>query len=387
MKLQKVNYKYDYKYLEDFFLKEYDLDKLEKDYFKYIDFDYFIRASKEENEELLWIISSVDKIILKAYDFYYENLEENLQRFYPFLRYFRKKYPVDEHFVWRYDILIDKDWIYKFLETNANTPGIITEIYNIARLQKPVWYINQWDKYAKYTKKFFEKYKWKKVWILLAHSFEDEDFLIWLDYFKMIWEILWESNVIVWDIYESNIVNDTDFFLKWEKIDVILSFFPLEFFLTDVDYAQWFFKVINSWNCILHNPIESIILQDKLLFAVIYENLDKFCEEEKIIIKKHIPFTTRIFQTDENKFIAKARFWRMSRDIIDSNFYWNIWENNKEFIFQEKITSKFQTENLDFIVLWWFTNYKNSICLVWRRWKKLITKDENTNITLLYLKK
>ncbi len=386
MHFEKANFKYDHKYLDNYFLKEYSMDRIEKDYFKYLDFDYFISADKKEADELENLISEIDKIILKAYSFYYENLEDNLYRFYPFLRHFHKKYPVNHHFIWRYDILIDKDWVYKFLETNANTPWMITEIYNIWKMQRPAWYANQGSRYEKYTKKFFKKYKWKKIWILLAYSFEDEDYLIWIDYLKMIWEVVWEENVIIWDIFESNIVDDKEFYLKWEKLDVILSFFPLEFFLSDLDFSEWFFNVIAAWWCILHNPIESIVLQDKLIFAVIYENLNRYTKNQQLLIKKHIPFTTREFQDDEDKYIMKARFWRISRDVFDKWFYSNVWES-WEFIFQEKIESKIQTTEWDFMVLGWFTNYKKPICLIWRRWKQLITKDENTNITLLYLNK
>lgn len=386
--LTKHEFKYDYKYLENYFKKEYTLDRIEKDYFKYIDDEYFISIDKKEDRKLLSLIKQIDKIVIKAYDYYFEDINSNLTRFAPFLWYLRNSYPIWEHFIWRYDILIDeKSWDYKFLETNANTPWMITEIYNISKLQKPTWYINQASRYVRYTKEFFSKYKWKKIWILLPYSFEDEDYLIGIDYYKMISEILWEENVIVWDIYESNIVEDRLFFLKWEKIDVILSFFPLEFFLSDLDYSEWFFNVIRNWWCILHNPLESIILQDKLIFAIIYENIDKFTNKEKDLIKKHIPFTTREFQEDENRFIAKARFWRISRDVFDSSFHTHTrWIDEKEFIFQEKIESMKLTENWDFVVLGWYTNYNKSICLIWRRWKNLITKDENTRITLLYTK-
>ena len=333
MELQKISYKYDYNSLGDFFLKKYNLEKLEKDYFKYIDSEYFLSLDKKENAELLKIIWKVDKVMLKAYKMYFEELEENLGRFYPFLRHFRDKYPVEEHFVWRYDILIDEEWTYKFLETNANTPWLITELYNIWKLQKPAWYVNQWANYVKYAQDFFKKYEGKKIWILLPYSFEDEDFLIWMDYFKMLWETMWEENIVVGDIYESNVVGDKDFYIKWEKVDVVLSFFPLEFLLSDLDYAESYFDVMTNGNCILHNPIESIILQDKLLFAIIHENLTRFSKGEQEIIKMHIPFTTREFQEDESKFIVKARFWRISRDVFDEKFYSNIWNDTKEFQF------------------------------------------------------
>lgn len=373
--------------LEKFFRQKYFLDDLAKKYFGYLDYEYIISFTQKEYNNLFSIIGQVNKIFLKTYSFYFENLDKNLTDFYPFLGYFRKKFPLKDQLIWRYDILIDKTWEYKFIETNANTPWLITDLYHVSNLLKPDWYINQsTERFSAYVKQFFGKYKDKNIWILLPHSFEDEDFLVCKDYKDILKDIIPEENLIIWDIFESNIVQDEYFYLKGQKIDVILSFFPLEFFLSDMDFATSFFSVIYSGWCILHNPIESIALQDKLIFAVLYENFNKFDKIEQEIIKRHIPFTTRVFQEDTNSFLAKARFWRIAREVFDSNFYTNIYDK-EEYVFQEKVISKTFNEDWNFIVLGAYTNYKKPICLIGRRGFDLITKDDKTKITTVYIKK
>lgn len=79
-----------------------------------------------------------------------------------------------------------------------------------------------------------------------------------------------------------------------------------------------------------------MIPQDKLIFAVIWENIDSYSIDEQAIIRKHIPYTTRIFQEDSNRFLAKWRFGRYGREIYTERFYTNIDDDNR-YIYQEKV--------------------------------------------------
>ncbi len=58
----------------------------------------------------------------------------------------------------------------------------------------------------------------------------------------MIAEIAGMENIVVADIFESHIVEERYFTMKGEKIDVVLDFFPFEFFLTDLDFCENFFQ-------------------------------------------------------------------------------------------------------------------------------------------------
>lgn len=82
-----------------------------------------------------------------------------------------------------------------------------------------------------------------------------------------------------------------------------------------------------------------MIPQDKLIFAVVWENIEKYTLKEQEIIKKHIPFTTREFQEESEKFLAKWRFGRYGREIYTERFYTNIEDENR-YVYQEKIIPK-----------------------------------------------
>ena len=165
----------------------------------------------------------------------------------------------------------------------------------------------------------------------------------------MISEVSSMENIVIADIFESHIVEEKYFTMKGEKIDVVLDFFPFEFFLTDLDFCENFFQIAKSGNLKVYNPLESIVLQDKLIFAVVYENLEKYSKEDQDFIQKHIPFTTREFQEDTEKYLAKWRFGRYGREIYQEQFYSSI-PNSKDFVFQQKIVPEKCDEKENFLV-------------------------------------
>lgn len=78
----------------------------------------------------------------------------------------------------------------------------------------------------------------------------------------MLLEIYRDSDLVIGDIYDMHI-SDGQVFVRGVKVDAVLSYFPLEFFLTDYEFAAEFFEVVGSGECFLANPLESILLQDK----------------------------------------------------------------------------------------------------------------------------
>lgn len=381
MIISRFNKKNTEKDLYDFFVKKYNISWLEKDYFKYVDTENYISITNKEWQEIDSLARIINNIYLKSYKYYIKEVDKLLENFWELKKIIKKRYFKKDHFIARYDIIIDeKTGKFKFIENNANTPWMITDIYHVTNIltgKKNDIIINN-------VERIFSNFKEKKIWILLTHSFENEDYLTWLDYKDMISKIIPEENIILWDIYESNIVNDRFFTIKWKKVDVLLNFFPIEFFLTDIDYRIRFWNLIENNFLKMYNPFSSIVFQDKIMSAIIWENLDKFTKKEQKIIKDHIPFTKRNYNVwDEEKFIAKIRFWRYSQNIFTKNFYLNI-ENEDDYIFQERI--EYKKINWQYLVLWLYHNFTENLCLIWRTSKEFLLNDEESKVILCVCK-
>jgi len=57
---------------------------------------------------------------------------------YFFVEYLKNTFSVKDYLIARYDVAIDKETKQlKFLEINANTPGMITDINDIAKFLRP----------------------------------------------------------------------------------------------------------------------------------------------------------------------------------------------------------------------------------------------------------
>lgn len=383
MKIKKINIWYDKNDFQDFFINKYDLSNLVDNYFNYLDYENIFTFESWEYLKAKSFLWELDNIFIKAYEFYFEKFDNNLEVFSEFKHYFKKK--LWDYFLWRYDILIDKKGEYRVIEFNWNTPWLITDIYHIQNKVKIDNHKNISKNFEKYILDTFKKYKWKKIWIILPYSYEDEDYLVCMDYFDIIKKVIDENDIFLWDIYETNIIYDNYFTVKWEKVDILLSFFPIEFFLEDSSYLHSFLDIIERWNLEIFNPLESIVLQDKLLLAVIWENIDRYSLKQQEFIKKHIAFTSRDFQNDEKKFIAKHRFGRVWRDIFENNFELNI-DKKSDFIYQEKIDSKVFDSDWNIIVLWFFTNHKDLLSIIWRKQKEFVTKEWNNKVILCFKK-
>jgi hypothetical protein len=169
------------------FQKVYAIEGLDPNYFEYLDTKTFVGFEKAEFDELKIIVRAVNGIFCKAYSWYWEDLARNLPEFSRIHEYFRKEFPFDEYFIARYDVLIDVHGEYKFLETNANTPGLITESNRPSTMFLPEGWNNQAGELISYIRDFW-KAKMEnisggdlasaKLGILLPHSYEDEDYLV-----------------------------------------------------------------------------------------------------------------------------------------------------------------------------------------------------------------
>jgi glutathionylspermidine synthase len=382
--------RYDKQKIYDELQATYAIEGLDPNYFEYLDTKTFVGFEKAEFEELQAIVRSVNGIFRKAYSWYWDDLARNLPEFSRIHEYFRKEFPYDEYFIARYDVLIDVHGEYKFLETNANTPGLITESNRPSAMFLPEGWDNQAGGLIEYVRDF-----WKgkmetlsggdlakiKLGILLPHSYENEDYLVGRDYYDILSSVIPEENLVIGDIYETNVV-DGSVTLKGQRIDAILSYFPFEFFLTDIDFTLPFLEAVADGNCLLVNPLESMAFQDKLMFAVIWENLEKYSAEEQAAIHRHIPFTTREFQ-ESTEYLAKWRFGRYGREIYWDRFYTNL-DHVDKFIFQKKVEPRKENEQGDFLVLGAFSDLRESISFIARKQEHRTTDDTYNLTTLAY---
>lgn len=375
------------KFWNDFYKEKYGFTDFHPNHFEYIDAKTFFSFSRADYEENSLIVQKVNAVFRKAYNFYFQDFEKNLPDFLGFKHYFQKDFPYDDYFIGRYDIMIDASGTLRFLETNANTPGMICESHFPAALLTPAGYINQSEKLIQYTKDWWrekrEKLGIKRIGIITAFSHENEDYFVCRTYASILEDVFGKENIFIGDIFDTNIIDNSFITIKWEQIDAILSYFPLEFFLTDIDFANQFFHIVQSNGCFLANPVESMIPQDKLIFAVVWENIEKYSKKEQEIIKKHIPYTTRIFQEDSNRFLAKWRFGRYGREIYTSRFYTNIDDDNR-YIYQEKVLPQTVDEKWSYIVLSAYTNLYESISWIARKQEYRTTDDTFNGVTLIY---
>jgi hypothetical protein len=93
MKIEKINKIYDKDYFQKFFIKKYNLSNLINDYFNYIDYENIFSFEDYEYIKAENFLIKLDKIFIKAYEFYFENFENNTELFKDFKNFFKKKLP------------------------------------------------------------------------------------------------------------------------------------------------------------------------------------------------------------------------------------------------------------------------------------------------------
>lgn len=368
--------------LETILEKEYGVE-IPENYFQYIERKFFFDVT-EFLENLKEVIALVNEVFLYAYRYYFEKKETILGGKYALLARYLDAC-VNQYFLGRYDCLIDRNGVCKIIEFNANTPWLITELYKISSLvQEPGWH-SFTEMFRSLVWKTFSSYQESCFWILLAHSFSDEDFLIACDYYEVLSSCIPKENIIIGDIFESQLVDDHGFYIKWRKIDVLVNFFPLEFFLTDTSFAKHFFDLVKQKKILIINPLESIVFQDKKFFALLYEHIELFPKKYQKAIRTYIPYTTSVFQNNPN-FLAKHRFSRMSRWVCEvSAFSW--YEQREDFVFQEKVFSLPCDDEGNICVFGIFTNLQEIVGVIARKQKEFITNEHTEKIVCCFFQK
>ncbi len=134
MHLQSYKPKNNIESLQTIFETKYQLEDFEARYFRYMDYENIVEFSASEYKEFMNILARGNAIFAKAYEFYRKDLSSNLPDFAFMEPLFSDTFPLDDYFIGRYDVIREAGTLtYKFLETNANTPGMITESCQVSR--------------------------------------------------------------------------------------------------------------------------------------------------------------------------------------------------------------------------------------------------------------
>lgn len=377
----------DYRKARDFLSGHYGVPEIHPRAFDYLEPEYYLLFEDADMRRIADAVRAVNRIFVKAYAFTMERFAERCPKFVPLAEFFPPAFDPSTYFVGRYDILVEKGTLeLKFLETNANTPGFVNEPYHVSRLFLPEGRGWAGAGLRERVRKAFAPYAGKTLGILLSHSFSDEDYLIACDYRDMLEGIFPKEDVVIADIFESQLAFDEEFLMKGRKVDAVLNFFPLEFFFEDPDFAIPFFDSANRGRFAMKNPLSSMILQDKGIFATVWEEIDRFSPEERTLVERHIPFTTRSMPESSEGWIAKWRFGRMGREIYTESFSANV-DRPADFIYQQRIESEPVDETGRSLVLGVWTDFTDPISFAVRRQKKMTTDDDDSDVVLSYCEK
>ncbi len=167
-------------------------------------------------------------------------------------------------------------------------------------------------------------------------------------------------------------------------MDVLLNFCPFEFFLGDAQFLLDMLDLESQKLLTIANPLESMILQDKRIFAIIWENIERFNIRDQQIIRDHIPHTLRYEPDDSSEYLAKWRFGRYGHQIYTESLATHI-DTPTDFIFQKKIEPLRSDHDNNFLVFGVFTNYTTPLSVIVRKQHPLTTADEDSKVTLCYI--
>ena len=127
-----------------------------------------------------------------------------------------------------------------------------------------------------------------------------------------------------------------------------------------------------------------MILQDKRIFAIIWEQITHFSLEDQQIIRDHIPHTLRYEPEDSSAYLAKGRFGRYGQQIYTDVLTTHI-DTPTDFIFQRRIEPVRSDSDNNFLVFGVFTNYTTPLSVIVRKQQPLTTADEDSKVTLCYI--
>ena len=254
----------------------------------------------------------------------------------------------------RYDLLIKKNWDYKIIELNSETPAWLPES------SCNDLFVENEKNFKSTNENIFSNSKNSNVASIVFYDDQWEDFIN--AYFQA---SRFELSEII-NISNLELENDWVFF-DWRKIKKIYSFYPLEWIFADKGWEK-FWQLYLDWHFDLINWPINLITQSKKFWAYICENEEKiFGFLETKISKKQL--SKFIFLA--KKFLPKSSFrkkdWFLPKPSLEreGNNIWN--PKAKNIVYQEYIEQKnffvktFEWEKKWYITLWIYCNQKKAI--------------------------
>lgn len=311
---------------------------------------------KDKYEELKSLTNDMANIFKKVQSFVKDNISVYKDAFnLAYLEEVIKNSNTNELcLLGRMDWVLDNNGTWKILEINSETPAGVCETTYIGeeilkKLDKKLNIKNINNNFknklvSQVIKMIAEYSNVKKI-----NSIAVVGSLYYEDWYTMntIKDILKEINnitVILGSIYDLKVDEDGEATLYGNKIDGIFRYYPLDWLeYEETEDLKRLKSALENNKIISLNNTNSIISQNKIFFALIYELLkfNFFSEEEVKLIKNHIPYTTLEYEEMRtNDFLAKPILSRegkgivLSRDIVDIN------EFSEGYIFQEYIFSQ-----------------------------------------------
>jgi glutathionylspermidine synthase len=253
----------------------------------------------------------------------------------------------------RMDWILDNNGVWKVLEINSETPaGICETMYISEELFKKLNEFNFKNinsefkgKVLDQANKMIEEYaKVKEIKsIAIVGSLYYEDWYT-MNTIKTILSEIKGINVILGNIYDLKVTKDGETLLYGNSVDAIFRYYPLDWLEYEETEDLGNLRVGLEENKVISlNNTNSIISQNKIFFALIYElvKFNFFNEEETILIEKHVPYTTlEVSEMKTNDFIVKPILSREGKGITLSRNILNIEDYNEGYIFQEYIFSQ-----------------------------------------------
>lgn len=322
---------------------------------KYINTNPLI-LDKEKYEELKYLTNIVSKIFRKTQSFVKNNISLYKDTFkLGYLEKVIKNSNTEELcLLGRMDWILDNNGTCKILEINSETPAGTCETAYIneellKNLDDKLNLINVnsdfKEKLLNQTNKMIEEYsKVKDIKsVAIVGSLYYEDWYT-INTIKDIFKEIKNITVTLGNIYDLKVHEDGTTTLYGNKIDAIFRYYPLDWLeYNETEDLGRLRMALENNNIISLNNTNSIISQNKIFFALIYELLkfEFFSEEETYIIKNHIPYTTLEFsEMKTNDFLAKPILSREGKGIVLSRDIVDIKEFEEGYIFQEYVFSQ-----------------------------------------------
>lgn len=253
----------------------------------------------------------------------------------------------------RMDWILDNNGVFKILEINSETPAGICETMYIgeALLNKINIKLNLENINSKFkekllaqTNKMINEYSRVKEIksIAIVGSLYYEDWYT-MNTIKVILSELKGITVTLGNIYDLKVSEDLETSLYGKKIDALFRYYPLDWLeYKETEDLERLKVALENNKVISLNNTNSIISQNKIFFALIYEliKFNFFNEEEVKLIKKHIPYTTlEVDEMKTNDFIIKPILSREGKGIVLARDILDIEEYKQGYIYQEYIFS------------------------------------------------